>query len=138
MANNIKIGKIKAFTLMEVMIVVAIVAILAAIAIPSYQHFVEKAKRNDAKQALLAASEAAERFKAANFSYAGLDGNLSSVFNTQVPVDGGTAYYNLSIAATATTYTITATATGSMAGDGNLTIDQAGVKTYKGASGWPD
>ncbi|GAA4365017.1 type IV pilin protein [Kangiella marina] len=130
--------KNKAFTLMELMITVAIVAILAAIAIPSYSHFVEKAKRNDAKQALLAASEAAERFKAANFSYAGLDGNLGSVFSTQVPVDGGAAYYNLSIAADATTYTITATATGSMAGDGNLTINQAGEKTYKGATKWPD
>ncbi|WP_328798965.1 type IV pilin protein [Kangiella shandongensis] len=130
--------KTKAFTLMELMIVVAIVAILAAIAIPSYQHFVRKAKRNDAMQALLAASEAAERYKAANFSYAGLDGNLGSVFNTQVPVDGGTPYYTLSIAADATTYTITATATGGMTGDGNLTINNAGQKTYKGSTGWPD
>ncbi|WP_068994455.1 type IV pilin protein [Kangiella sediminilitoris] len=132
--------KNSAFTLIEVMIVVAVVAILAAIAIPSYNHFVKKAKRNDAMQALLAASEAAERYKAANFSYAGLNGNLGSVFATQVPVDAGSgaAYYTLSINADATTYTITATATGGMAGDGNLTINQAGQKTYKGAAGWPD
>lgn len=130
--------KVKAFTLMELMIVVAIVAILAAIAVPSYQHFVKKAKRNDAMQALLAASEAAERFKAANFSYADLNGDLASVFSTQVPVDGGTPYYTLSIAADATTYTITATATGVMAGDGNLSINSAGQRRYKGTLPWPD
>ena len=140
MANNIKIGKIKAFTLMEVMIVVAIVAILAAIAIPSYQHFVKKAKRNDAMQALLAASEAVERYKAANFTYDTLN-DLSTVFSTTVPTDGGTAYYTLSInTPDATSYTITATPVsgGSMDGDGNLTIDQAGVKTYDKNPGWPD
>ncbi|MBD3653680.1 type IV pilin protein [Kangiella sp.] len=131
-------NKIKAFTLMEVMIVVAIVGILAAIAVPMYTEQVKKGKRNDAMQALLAASEAVERYKAANFTYDSLD-DLSTVFNTTVPTDGGTAYYTLSInTPSATQYTITATATGSMAGDGNLTINHAGQKTYKGNPGWPD
>ena len=134
----LKPNKIKAFTLMEIMIVVAIVGILAAIAVPMYTEQVKKGKRNDAMQALLAASEAAERYKAANFSYAGLNGNLGSVFDTEVPIDGGTPYYNLSIVADNTTYTITATAVNSMAGDGNLTINQAGQKTYNGNPGWPD
>ncbi|MHC9510203.1 type IV pilin protein [Kangiella sp. M94] len=130
-------SKIKAFTLMEVMIVVAIVAILAAIAVPMYAEQVKKGKRNDAMQALLAASEAAERYKAANFSYAGLNGNLGSVFATKVPVDGGTSYYTLAIVADTTSYTITATPVNSMAGDGALSINSSGQKRYKGTDPWP-
>lgn len=130
-------NKIKAYTLVEVLIVVAILATIVAIAVPMYGEQMNKSRRSDAKQALLAASEAVERYKAANFSYAALNGNLGTVFSTQVPVEGGTAYYNLQISATATTYTITATGTGAMASDGNFTIDQAGQKTYKGSSGWP-
>lgn len=133
-----KSNKIKAFTLMEVMIVVAIVGILAAIAVPMYAEQVKKGKRNDAMQALLAASEAAERYKAANFSYVGLNGNLGSVFATQVPVDGGGAtYYTLAIVADNTSYTITATPVNSMAGDGALSINSSGQKRYKVTDPWP-
>ncbi len=130
-------NRIKAFTLMEVMIVVAIVGILAAIAVPMYTEQIKKGKRNDAMQALLAASEAMERYKAANFSYNGAV--LGDFFNTQVPVDGGAAYYTLSLEnLSATTYRIRAADTGSMEGDGDLTINQAGQKTYNGNPNWPD
>jgi len=47
------------------------------------------------------------------------------IYTDQVPVDGGTAYYNLTISAVAAnTYTLTATRTGSMDGDkcGDLTL----------------
>ncbi len=126
--------KNKAFTLIEVMIVVAIVAILAAIAVPMYQEQIRKSKRSDAMQALLAASEAVERYKAANFSYAALNGSLSTVFATQVPVDGGTAYFDLAIVANATTYTLTATPKGSMANDCTFTITNAGARGYSTGS----
>lgn len=136
--NSIKsLKKNSAFTLMEVMIVVAIVAILAAIAIPSYQSYVIRSKRGDAMGALLSASQAVERFKASNnFSYAGA--NLP--FN-QVPADGGTAYYTLGIVTPdARSYTITATpvAGGSQAGDGALSIDESGNKTWNGNNCWPE
>ena len=49
------------FTLIELMIVVAIVALLAAIAYPSYTRYVEKARRADAKSALLSAAQRLER-----------------------------------------------------------------------------
>lgn len=49
------------FTLIELMIVVVVVGILAAIAVPSYARYVEKARRADAKSALLDVSQRLER-----------------------------------------------------------------------------
>lgn len=134
----------KGFTLMELMITVAIVGILAAIAYPSYREHIRKTKRAEAQGALMAAANAMERWRARNnFDYrdamlgnTAASGNCATaaadqtVFANQVPLDGGTAYYNLTLACNQSTYTITATPTGSMAGDGAMTIDQAGAKTW--------
>ena len=133
----------RGFTLVEVMIVVAIVGILFAIAYPSYQDYIVRSKRADAMGALMNAAQAMERYKVNNYDY-NVGTTLSTVFATQVPVDGGTAYYNLSITSTTTTYTITATPTGSMAGlDGALTLTNTGAKQWTDSGGtshscWPE
>lgn len=128
------------FTLMEVMIVVAIVAIIAAIAIPSYQNYVIRTKRSDAMGVLISASSAVERYKANNnYSYTGAD--TAGVIPSQVPADGGTAYYNLNLAVDAdgTGYTITASPTGSQpSSDGNLSINESGQKRWNGKTCWPE
>lgn len=49
-------------TLLELMIVVVIVGILAAIAYPNYREFTARAKRNEAKAALLKIATNQERF----------------------------------------------------------------------------
>ncbi len=56
-------------TLMELMIVVVIIGILIAIAYPSYRQYVAKAKRNEAKAALLQISTMQERFYLQNSTY---------------------------------------------------------------------
>jgi type IV pilus assembly protein PilE len=128
------IKKHKGFTLLELMIVVAIVGILAAIALPAYQNYIIRTKRADATGALMAATNAMERYRANNFSYAGAA--TTPPFNANVPSDGTQgAYYTLSvITPTATSYTLSAAATGSqLAGLGaaeTLTINQQGVKTW--------
>lgn len=61
------------FTLIELMIVVAIVAIFAAIAIPSYQSFIQRKDLALAKQEALKIASELERFKTKNFSYKGFD-----------------------------------------------------------------
>lgn len=62
----------KGFTLIELMIVVVVVAVLAAIAIPAYQNYVERARRADAKSAILAIQLAQEKYRANNPTYGSL------------------------------------------------------------------
>ena len=133
----------RGFTLVEIMVVVAIVGILFAIAYPSYQNYIVRSKRADAMGALLNAAQAMERYKVNNYDY-DVGTTISTVYATQVPVEGGTAYYTLSITSTTTTYTITATPTGSMAGlDGALTLSNTGVRQWTDSGGnthncWPE
>ena len=130
MVNNKK----KGFTLVELMIVVAIVGILAAVALPSYQQYIVRTKRADATGALMAATNAMERHRANNFSYA--TAAAGTTFTANVPSDGTSpAYYTLTLVRTPTTYTITATAVGSQfkgLGDKveTLTINQQGIKSW--------
>lgn len=56
-------------TLMELMIVVVIVSILAALAYPNYRQFAARAKRNEAKAALLQIATNQERFYLQNSTY---------------------------------------------------------------------
>ncbi len=128
------------FTLIELMIVVAIVGILAAIAYPAYTEQVRKSKRADAQAALMGLANAMERHFTANSTYAtAADGaGVPLVYAAQVPIDGGTAYYNLRVtAADGTSYTLQATATGSMASDadcGNLTLTSTSVRGKSGTN----
>ena len=57
------------FTLIELMIVIAIISILAAIGYPAYQDSIRKAKRSDARAALLNASALQERWYMNTSSY---------------------------------------------------------------------
>ncbi len=64
---NIKM--FRGFTLIELMIVVVVIAVLAAIAIPAYQGYTERARRADAKSAILAVQLAQEKYRANNPTY---------------------------------------------------------------------
>jgi len=54
-------ARIKGFTLIELMIAIAVVGILAALAFPSYQNYVLKSGRADAKAALYGVAQTLER-----------------------------------------------------------------------------
>ncbi len=61
--------KMQGITLMELMIVVIIVGILAVVAYPNYRDFAARAKRNEAKAALLKIATQQERFYLNNNTY---------------------------------------------------------------------
>jgi len=119
----------RGFTLIEVMIVVAVIAILMAIAVPSYQSYVMRAQRANAKAALLQAAQWMERTATAQGKYeTTLAAGLSAV--------EGDRYTVVLSNATATTYKLTATRKnpGANANDkcGDFTLTEAGVRGLTG------
>lgn len=128
----------KGFTLIELMIALAIVGILAAVAYPSYQNSVAKARRAEATAALLEGAQALERYYSVNGRYVDGSGNLPAVFPTRVP-DNGTAYYTIAASGTpaASSFTLRATRTGAMSGDpcGEFEINHTGTLALESNAG---
>lgn len=139
----------KGFTIVELLIVVAIIGILAAIAIPSYQNYVNRAGRTDGQTWLMTVMQAQERFYSQNQTYTanlgvgglGLvnpSGGAVAANGTLTSEDGR---YAISAAACANAViancvTLTATAQGQQAARdtecGNLTLDSRGTKGESG------
>ncbi|HRF64305.1 MAG TPA: type IV pilin protein [Candidatus Competibacter sp.] len=136
-------SRITGFTLIEMVIVVAIIGILAAIAYPSYQDSVRKARRADLKAVLIEASQWMERFYTDNLRYdqnrAGTAVTAAGQFPgsglTVSPKDGG-VFYNISLqAVNQSSYTLQAVPTNAQSGDpcGNFTLTNAGVRNVTGS-----
>jgi type IV pilus assembly protein PilE len=95
-----------------------------------------RAKRAEAKSALLEGAQALERYYSLQGSYLDADGDLAAVFATQAPTSGAANY---TIAAqgnpTATSYVLQATRTNRMAGDacGDFRIAHTGAQTLDDA-----
>lgn len=122
----------KGFTLTELMIAVAIIGILASIALPSYTEYIIRSNRAAAKSEILAIANREEQFLLANRAYVGKTALEASGYSLPA---GVAAKYTYTVvadnAAAPPTFTITFTPTGSQAGDGNLALNSAGVKTGK-------
>jgi type IV pilus assembly protein PilE len=120
-------GSNRGFTLIELLVVVVIIAILAAIAVPMYTGYMQRARRADAKTALEQVRAAQEMWRAEKGAYSASQAELQTTMGA--PATNVSTYYTWSFTATgATTWTAQATAQGSQVADGNLTINQDGVK----------
>jgi type IV pilus assembly protein PilE len=95
-------------TLMELLIVVVIVGILTAIAYPNYTQYVARAKRTEAKAALLQIATNQERFYLQNNTYTTDMRNLGFATAGNHPTDSGAYLVNVG-AADANDFTATAT-----------------------------
>jgi len=116
------------FTLIELMIVVVIIGVLAAIAYPAYTGYAQKARRSDAKHALLDIQLNQEKWRANNIKYtttlSDVWGNGSSSLENHYIVTVPTALAN--------EYTLAAVPQGNQALDTNcarMTLDQNNAKS---------
>ena len=100
--------KSRGITLLELMVVVVIIGILAAVSYPSYRDFAARAKRNEAKAALLQVATNQERFYLNNNTYTNDMTNLGFPVSNNFKTE--TESYVISIAAGANAISYTANA----------------------------
>ncbi len=81
----------RGITLMELMVVMVIIGVKAAIAYPQYQGFAARAKRNEAKAALLLIATNQERWYLSNNCY------TNNLADLGVPAVTETGNYNISL-----------------------------------------
>ena len=136
-------GRVRGFTLVELMVVLVIAGILAAIAVPMYTGYVRRAHRAEAQSALLELARALEAYRSRTLSYAdsaqsGPPGPpKNEVFGfSKVPRDSSTTtWYELQITvADKSSFEIRAIPQGAQAGDpcGTLILDHTGFRRATG------
>lgn len=139
--NNIAMRSAQGFTLIEILVVVVIVSILMAIALPSYQDSVRKARRSDAMSALM---DAANRQEQVMLDFNSYTTDMTALGFATDPMISPEGDYSIDAVAgpsgIATSYRLTATpVTGSQqVGDtkcGAFTLTSTGTKTASGSLG---
>lgn len=120
------------FTLIELMIVVAIIGIIAAIAVPSYQTYVENTRRSTAQGDLMELAQWMERRYSENYDYRASDGSNPDLPFSVSPRNSasGSQFYDIGFASGVQrqAFTLEADPVNAQSGDdcGTLTLDEQG------------
>jgi len=125
--------KSRGFTLIELLVALSIFAIVSAIAIPLYTQYSQRSFRTEVMSDLLVCTQALERFNAINFTYVGANpGGDDTPLDVTLcnPNSVRQGRYAITAVTTVDTYDLTAVPAGPMDGDGNITIDEAGNRTW--------
>jgi type IV pilus assembly protein PilE len=126
------------FTLVELLVGILIVGILVGIAIPSYRAYVVRARRTEAKQALLARASDFERCFTRNNTYVNAAATPCGVV---LPDNSGANYKIQSGGITATTFIIQAVPIGQQAKDtlcGTFSLDDRNNRGISGTANAQD
>jgi type IV pilus assembly protein PilE len=135
----------RGFNLIELMLTVAVIAVLAGVAIPLYQEYILRSKRNACQAVMVATAGVFERRHSANNSYekSGVTGNPNSQDHLpgdkaedrpRCPESGPTSYSLTIGGVTDSTWTVTATPVSGQKADkcGVLAINNLGQKFASG------
>lgn len=122
--------KYNGFTLIELMIVVAIIGVMSAIAFPSYNSYMNKSRRADAKVGLSKIADRQERY------YLQQDTYTTDLGALKISTTSEEGYYTLAVDTADTNgFIATATAIGTQSKDTDcktLSLSSTGLKTATG------
>ena len=126
------------FTLIELIIAVAVVAILASIAYPSYEQYVRRGKRATAQAALMEIASKQQTYLLDRRVYTSSLSDLGFAAPKEIENDYAFSFPGFDAAATPPAFTAQATPSAALLARGELalTVNQAGVKTPAGTSGY--
>lgn len=131
----------RGFTLIELMIAVALVAILAAVALPSYTEYIKRSSRGAAQSELVELAAVQEKIFLNSNAYASsvttaYSGSSTGGLGATTGLSRDSRYsFGTTVDGASFTLTATPVSGSTQAGDGNLSIDAQGQRTW-GSKTW--